>query len=312
MPRRIWIASASPETKADLEDPGYQVDWTVNGSAYTEGMVVEEDNVTVEVSITPKPFKLSFMRRASDAMSAGVVESGETLYKEEIVYPETPANIEVGGKTYEFKWDDGSIEEGTPMPSRAVTVYGAYVEKVGATNIFYGLWMDSDMGSYPNYATMSESMTSSELANLPTYLSMRIDGIPEYDDFEGEDEDWDPDHMYSHIVIIPEGKSITSYKIGAVNQPSIAGSRYETDCGTVTIDGKEYHVYRYQRDTYFVHESPILVKVAKIWYNSSDVHTWKNASSRIVAGGCVMHNVRLGRCRACVLACRRHKEFKLG
>ena len=255
------IENATPEMQADLEDPGYQVDWTVNGEPYVEGMVVEEDEVTVEATITPKPFKLSFMRRASDAAGAGVVESGNTLYKEEIVYPQTPANIETSGRTFEFKWDDGSVAEGTPMPSSAVTVYGTYIEKLGATNIFYGIKMDSEIGANPDFETLSQTMSSVTLANLPEYLSMRVEGIPEYDDFEGEDEEWDPDHMYTHLIIVPEGKRITSYKVGDMTQPSIAGSRYEKSYGTVTIDGKSYDVYGYQRETYFVHEisvSPVV------------------------------------------------------
>ena len=75
------IASASPETQADLEDPGYAVEWTVNGSAYTEDMVVKEDEITVEVTITPKPFRLSFMSRGNvaAAIASTVIESGDTI-----------------------------------------------------------------------------------------------------------------------------------------------------------------------------------------------------------------------------------------
>lgn len=256
------IASATPETKADLEDPGYAVEWTVNGSAYTPDMVVKEDEVTVEVTITPKPFKLSFMKRGNAASQAGVIESGETLYKEEIVYPSLPANIEVGGKKYEFKWDEGSIEEGTPMPSRAVTVYGEYVEKVGATNIFYGSIMDSEMGAHPDFATFSESMLSAQLDNMPEYLVIRTKGLPdEYEAFEGDDEEWEAAHMYTHIIIVPEGKTITSYRVGATNQPNIAGSRYEKSFGNVTINGLGYDVYGYQRDTYSVYETDDVAKI---------------------------------------------------
>ena len=256
------IASATPETQADLEDPGYEVEWTVNGSAYTPDMVVREDEVTVEVTITPKPFKLSFMRRATDSIPAGLVESGETLYKEEIVYPETPANLEVSGRTYEFKWDDGSVEEGTPMPSSAVTVYGAYVEKVGATNIFYGGIMDSDLGANPNFAAFAQSMSSATLTAMPEYIVFRLPSLEdEYNDFEGEDEEWIPDHMYTFFVLVPEGKSVTEFRVGATNQPNIAGSIYEKSYGNVTVNGLSYDVYGYQRDNYYVMDSPEVAKV---------------------------------------------------
>ena len=256
------IASATPETKADLEDPGYAVEWTVNGSAYTPDMVVKEDEVTVEVTITPKPFKLSFMRRASDAAVAGVIESGETLYKEEIVYPTLPANIEVSGKTFEFKWDDGSVEEGTPMPSSAVTVYGTYVEKVGATNIFYGGIMDRDLGSNPDFAAFAQSMSSATLTAMPEYIVFRLPSLEdEYNDFPGEDEEWIPEHMYTFFVIVPQGKSVTQFRVGATNQPNIAGSIYEKSYGSTTINGLAYDVYGYQRDNYYVMDSPEVAKV---------------------------------------------------
>lgn len=256
------IASASPETKADLEDPGYQVDWTVNGSAYTDGMVVKEDEVVVEATITPKPFKLSFMRRASDAAVAGVIESGETLYKEEIVYPTLPESIEVSGKTFEFKWDEGSVEEGTPMPSSAVTVYGTYVEKVGATNIFYGGIMDRDLGTNPDFAAFAQSMSSASLTAMPEYIVYRLPSLEdEYNDFPGEDEEWIPEHMYTFFAIVPQGKAVTQFRVGTTNQSNIAGSIYEKSFGTVTIDGLAYDVYGYQRDNYYVMDSPEVAKV---------------------------------------------------
>ena len=256
------IASANPETKADLEDPGYQVDWTVNGSAYTDGMVVKEDEVVVEATITPKPFKLSFMRRASDAAVAGVIESGETLYKEEIVYPTLPASIELSGRTFEFKWDEGSVEEGTPMPSSAVTVYGTYVEKVGATNIFYGGIMDRDLGTNPDFAAFAQSMSSASLTAMPEYIVYRLPSLEdEYNDFPGEDEEWIPEHMYTFFAIVPQGKAVTQFRVGATNQPNIAGSIYEKSFGTVTIDGLAYDVYGYQRDNYYVMDSPEVAKV---------------------------------------------------
>ena len=256
------IASASPETKADLEDPGYQVDWTVNGSAYTDGMVVKEDEVVVEATITPKPFKLSFMRRASDAAVAGVIESGETLYKEEIVYPTLPASIELSGRTFEFKWDEGSVEEGTPMPSSAVTVYGTYVEKVGATNIFYGGIMDRDLGTNPDFAAFAQSMSSASLTAMPEYIVYRLPSLEdEYNDFPGEDEEWIPEHMYTFFAIVPQGKAVTQFRVGATNQPNIAGSIYEKSFGTVTIDGLAYDVYGYQRDNYYVMDSPEVAQV---------------------------------------------------
>ena len=166
------VEGLDAQTQEDLEDPGYQVDWTVNGSAYTPDMVVKEDEVTVEVSITPKPFALSFMRRATAAAPAGVIESGQTLYKEEIVYPELPANIEVSGVTYEFKWDDGSIEEGTPMPSRAVVVYGEYVEKPMAKTVYYGMVRNADI--------LAMDDDDAIIASLSTYPEFPSDGKIEF------------------------------------------------------------------------------------------------------------------------------------
>lgn len=255
------VENASPETKADLEDPGYAVEWTVNGSAYTPDMVVREDEVSVEVTITPKPFRLTFMMRGTAAAAGGVIESGDTLYKEAIEYPETPASIEASGKTFEFKWDEGSVAEGTPMPSSAVTVYGEYVEKVESSTMFYSMIMEKDLGEFPDFAAISQHMSSATLSNMPEYLSMRLEGIPEYEDFEGEDEEWDAEHMYKHIIIIPHGKTITSYKVGALNQPNIAGSRYESSLGTTVISDASYDVYAYQREDYYVHETPEIKKV---------------------------------------------------
>lgn len=240
------IASATPETQADLEDPGYAVEWTVNGSAYTEDMVVKEDEVVVEVSITPKPFMLSFMRRGSAAMAAGVVESGETLYKEEIVYPQLPANIEVSGVTYEFKWDEGSIEEGTPMPSRAVTVYGEYVEKPVVKTIYYGWIYDKNMQTFAGTPaelaelTSVEGMPSSKefpfiLEEEPGYRQMYND----WQDEEIEDEEF---YQYlttitkDNIVLLPESINKNDYRYS-----NKAGEVLDLEDGpSVVINGVTY------------------------------------------------------------------------
>lgn len=216
------IASASPETQADLEDPGYAVEWTVNGSAYTEDMVVKEDEITVEVTITPKPFMLSFMRRGNAAAPAGVVESGETLYKEAIEYPELPAEIEMSGKTFEFKWDEGSVEEGTPMPSSAVTVYGEYVEKPVVKTIYYGkinsLKFSGFSENSPEFAEMDESEGMPQSKAFPFIFELN----PSYTElFESwQDEDIDDDEFYeivnstyaaSPVFLFPETISPSDY-----------------------------------------------------------------------------------------------------
>jgi len=246
------IENASPEIQADLNDPGYEVEWTVNGEPYSDNMVVDEATVTVEVTIEPKPFKLSFMRRASSAAAAGLIESGNTLYKDEIVYPETPASIDVGTSIFEFKWDDGSVAEGTPMPSSAVTVYGTYIEKVGATNVIYGAIMDSDLGNNPDFSALSPSMSSVTYSAMPEYIVFRANGYDEYNDFEGDDDEWISGHMYTLVVLVPERKRITVFKVGTTASVNIAGTAYEKSFGSVTIDGLTYDAYGYQMNNYYV------------------------------------------------------------
>ncbi len=238
------IASASPETKADIEDPGYQVDWTVNGSAYTEGMVVEEDEVTVEVTITPKPFKLSFMRRSSAAAPAGVIESGETLYKEEIVYPELPAEIEISGVTYEFKWDDGSVEEGTPMPASAVTVYGEYVEKPVVKTIYWGALNHNVITAITNDS--QDVLALSTFADFPAdgRFPIEIPADPTYFDHYDNDTDEEFDAYLESaarepIIVAPSRLDLSEYSglRGGLQPVSL------TKAQDIKISGADYTVW---------------------------------------------------------------------
>ena len=210
-------------------------------------MVVKEDEVTVEVTITPKPFALSFMRRGNAAANAGVIESGETLYKEAIVYPQTPVDIEVGGKRYEFKWDDGSVSEGTPMPSSAVVVYGEYVEKPLVRTIYYGslnfLKFSGFTENSPEFAELSsvEGMPTSK--EFPFLYEMG-DGFEDlYDSWQ--DEDIEDDEYFdtlretyaaSPIILFPESISKNDYNWKRDLEPvtlefakniTISGNTYE-------------------------------------------------------------------------------------
>ena len=218
------IASASPETQADLEDPGYQVEWTVNGSAYTEDMVVKEDEVTVEVTITPKPFRLSFMSRGNvaAAIASMVIESGDTLYKEAIKYPELPAEIEISGVTYEFKWDDGSVEEGTPMPSSAVTVYGEYIEKPIVKTVYYGLLNSTKFEGLSENSADFASLSSTEGMPETNMFEFIVELHPEYPELYslwGDEEIEDDEYIaalnnniaVSPVILLPESISKESY-----------------------------------------------------------------------------------------------------
>ena len=238
------VENATPETQADLDDPGYQVDWTVNGSAYTDDMVVREDEVVVEVTITPKPFMLSFMRRGSAAMAAGVVESGETLYKEEIVYPQLPANIEVSGVTYEFKWDEGSVEEGTPMPSSAVTIYGEYIEKPVAKTIYHAMLSHNDIIALTN--------DDVRVLAMPTYADFPVDGKIEFtlsgdsSYFTHYDEDSDEEfeaYLFGlakqPVMVLPATINLAEY----VAKRGLETIRTITKAQDITIDGAEYTVW---------------------------------------------------------------------
>ena len=243
------IASASPETQADLEDPGYAVEWTVNGSAYTEDMVVKEDEITVEVTITPKPFRLSFMSRGNvaAAIASTVIESGDTLYKEAIEYPELPAEVEVSGVTYEFKWDEGSIEEGTPMPSREVVVYGEYVEKPVVNTVYYGLI------NYRKLANLTEDSPEVVVLNVsegmpvskefPLIVAYDYSYKPHYDDWmdeEIDDEEFieilNSSYAMSPVILLPESinKEDYNWKRGVeevsmtfVKDMTIGGNNYK-------------------------------------------------------------------------------------
>ena len=253
------IASATPETQADLEDPGYEVEWTVNGSAYTPDMVVREDEVTVEVTITPKPFKLSFMRRATGAIPADVVESGETLYKDEIVYPSTPSEITLSGVTYEFKWDDGSVEEGTPMPSHDVAIYGEYVEKPTVNNVYLGYMMLSDLQKSQQeiQAILPLSATSYLIAEVPYPYVYQTYADPEgWEEFEGEDEEWEELNEYALIFAVPEGKAVTSLKYGDPSlSPEFAGSLQTV--GNVVVNGNTYVLKMFRRPgQFYIAETP--------------------------------------------------------
>ena len=239
------IASASEQTKEDIVDPGYAVEWTVNGSAYTEDMVVKEDEVTVEVTITPKPFKLSFMRRATAAFSADVVESGETLYKEQIVYPALPASIEISGVTYEFKWDEDSIEEGTPMPSNEVVVYGEYVEKPVAKTIYKGLLSHSDI--------ISLTDDDEKVLAMETYPDFPSDGkielsLPgnweEYNDHYNNDTDEEFEAFLLSIarqpvMVMPSSINLFDYTA----KRGIETIRTITKSHEIKIDGADYTVW---------------------------------------------------------------------
>ena len=242
------IASATPETKADLEDPGYAVEWTVNGSAYTDDMVVKEDEVTVEVTITPKPFALSFMIGGNAAASAGVIESGETLYKEAIVYPQTPVDIEVGGKRYEFKWDDGSVSEGTPMPSSAVVVYGEYVELQISNTVYYGTLNYNKLSGFTDASPEFAELSSVEGMPVTKEFPMLITLDPAYPplaDLFYEEEDIEEEDFYAAIasgiarnpiILLPETISKTDYiwkrmfetvDLRSVKTMDISGTTYE-------------------------------------------------------------------------------------
>lgn len=248
------VENSSAELQADLDDPGYEVEWTVNGSAYTDEMVVREDEIAIEVTITPKPFVLSFMRRGNEAASEGVIESGETLYKEEIVYPELPSNITAGGKTYEFKWDDGSVQEGTPMPASAVTVYGEYVEKVEANNILYGFAMNSDIARGSAFIeAIGSTLASANTANIPQPVLVTTTADPEGWEAAEDEDEWIAGHLFSLMVFVPEGKSLTSFKVGAQNMENYVGGAYETVYNAVTINGSRYIPYGYcKEDTYYI------------------------------------------------------------
>lgn len=245
------IASASPETQADLEDPGYAVEWTVNGSAYTEDMVVKEDEITVEVTITPKPFRLSFMSRgnAVAAISAGVIESGDTLYKEAIEYPELPAEVEISGVTYEFKWDDDSVAEGTPMPSSAVTVYGEYVEKPVVKTVYYGLINFRKLQNLTENSQEFLSLDSSDgmpqSKEFPLTVTYDPSYKPIYDEWQDEgieDEEFieilNSTYAVSPVILLPEliAKEDYNWKRGVEDVPMALVK-------TMTIGGTNYKLW---------------------------------------------------------------------
>ena len=249
------IASASPETRADLEDPGYEVEWTVNGSAYTDDMVVKEEETTVEVTITPKPFKLSFMRRASAAAQAGLIESGETLYKDAIEYPETPSDIVVDGVTYEFKWDDGSVSAGTPMPSSAVTVYGEYIEKPVVNTVYYGLLNSHKFNGFSENSPEFSEMSSSDGMPSSKEFPFIIELDPRYSDLYDlfyDEEEIDADEFYgaidsgisvSPVILLPDTISKDDYNWKRDVEPVAL-----TFVKNLTISGATYSMWYEQHD----------------------------------------------------------------
>ena len=244
------VETLDPQTQEDIEDPGYEVEWTVNGSAYTEGMVVEEDNITVEVTITPKPFKLAFVRNASGPIGGQLIESGETLYKEGIVYPATPANIVVGDTTYEFKWDVDSVSAGTPMPSHDVTVYGAYYEVPMASDIIVGYLMNSDLsgGTANIEAKLLASASTFALSALPEYHLVTAYADPEFAEEETDEDEWAATHGYSLLVAIPDNKTLTGFRTSTPTSTNYVGAQgIETYYGKIMVNGSSYKLYGYYK-----------------------------------------------------------------
>ena len=241
-------------------DNGYTKQWTVNGSNYVQGMTVGNEDLEIECTFTPKIYELRFYKREDNGTDT-LISSAYTAYKQIIgPYPTMP-DIYVDTVEYEFIWSGSSLT-GTEMPSHNVNVYGRYVAKVMASELYYGYCLTGDIDAYKNFMYQDFNYFNTNTMSANTHFVNTTETAPEEFDWDLWDEDenyrseWIRKYQYSIMLYVPEGRTITSFMesnpVNGVNMLPL-----QTNYGQVSINGSTYNVYGFtkEQESYVLNDS---------------------------------------------------------
>jgi uncharacterized repeat protein (TIGR02543 family) len=258
--KTITLAAGDEITQYTPSTVGYTFNGWYTDSRLTAKFtdtVMPERNVTVYGEMVPNEYVLAFYNETE------LISSANVAYNTNITYPNMPDKIE-SGVQYTFVWDDGIYNV---MPNNDLDVYGHYEIVSTSDTFYYGVLMNSSLGN--NLNGIESSLTEALISQIEPndYYPMEIPAITDqefsefeeewFDKFEEDDEfteNWVNNYSFSVVIVVPSDREILSVKQGDIDAVDWVGTNYETNYGSININGIEYNVYGYKTKNYYVQD----------------------------------------------------------
>ena len=266
--KTLSLAAGEEITQYTPSSEGYTFNGWYTDSRMTAPFtdtVMPARNVTVYGEMVPNEHVLSFYNENE------LISSANVAYNSAITYPNMPDKTE-SGTQYTFVWDEDPV---SVMPNNDLDIYGHY-EVVSTTDTFYyGILLNSVLSNNINgvesaltEGTISEinpnefvEMTVPKITD-PEFANLKDEWFDKFEDDDEYTENWIRDYGYSVVIITPNDKQIMSVKQGDIDAVDWVGSVYETNYGSININGVSYNVYGYGKpDIYYVSDNTAKKKI---------------------------------------------------